>query len=68
MARNVSDAAILLDAVSGYDPNDIVTAGAFGRKPVSYTKFLDKNGLKGARIGLVLDSGIVAATRKCLLC
>lgn len=66
MARNVSDAAILLDAVSGYDPNDIVTAGSFGRKPVSYTKFLDKNGLKGARIGLVLDSSIVGSNQEVL--
>ncbi|TCM89113.1 Asp-tRNA(Asn)/Glu-tRNA(Gln) amidotransferase A subunit family amidase [Paenibacillus sp. BK033] len=66
MARTVSDAAILLDAVSGYDPNDIATAGSVGRKPVSYTKFLDKNGLKGARIGLVLDSSVVGSNQEVL--
>ncbi|SFE87283.1 Asp-tRNAAsn/Glu-tRNAGln amidotransferase A subunit [Paenibacillus catalpae] len=66
MARTVSDAAVLLDAVSGYDPNDIVTAGSFGKKPVSYTKYLDKNGLKGARIGLVLDSSVVGTNQEAL--
>ncbi|MCM3630219.1 amidase family protein [Paenibacillus glycanilyticus] len=66
MARTVADAAVLLDAVSGYDPNDIVTAGSFGKKPVSYTKFLDKNGLKGARIGLVLDSTVVGTNQETL--
>ncbi|WP_435168456.1 amidase family protein [Paenibacillus glycanilyticus] len=66
MARNVSDAAILLDAVSGYDPNDIATAGSVGRKPVSYTRFLDKNGLKGARIGLVMDSSVIGNNQEVL--
>lgn len=66
MARNVSDAAILLDAVSGYDPNDIATAGSVGRKPVSYTRFLDKNGLKGARIGLVMDSSVIGSNQEVL--
>jgi|GEM_PF-328963 Asp-tRNAAsn/Glu-tRNAGln amidotransferase A subunit and related amidases len=66
MARTVSDAAILLDAVSGYDPNDIATAGSIGRKPASYTRFLDKNGLKGARIGLVLDSSVSGSNQEVL--
>ncbi|NBD23130.1 amidase [Paenibacillus sp. T1] len=66
MARTVSDAAIMLDAVSGYDPNDIVTAGSVGKKPVSYTKYLDKNGLKGARIGLVMDSSVIGTNQEVL--
>ncbi|WP_274652652.1 amidase family protein [Paenibacillus humicola] len=58
MARTVSDAAIMLDAISGYDPHDIATAGSVGRKPASYTQYLVKDGLKGARIGLVLDTSV----------
>ncbi|SFJ14034.1 Asp-tRNAAsn/Glu-tRNAGln amidotransferase A subunit [Paenibacillus sp. UNC496MF] len=66
MARTVADAAILLDAVSGYDPNDIATAGSVGKKPASYTRYLDKNGLKGARIGLVLDSSVAGSNQEVL--
>lgn len=46
MARSVADAAIALDAVSGYDPNDLVTALSTGNIPKSYTDYLDKYGLK----------------------
>src|ERR1700676_3654265 len=35
MARTVKDAAILLDAIAGYDPNDSVTAYALGHIPAS---------------------------------
>ena len=40
----------------GYDPDDPVTAHGFGKAPVTYTTFLDKNGLKGARIGILRES------------
>jgi len=53
IARTVRDAAILLDAIAGYDPNDPVTAYSAGQVPLSYTAFLAKDGLKGARIGVV---------------
>ncbi|MCR8658616.1 amidase family protein [Paenibacillus endoradicis] len=59
MTRTVADAAIMLDAISGYDPNDIVTAGSVGKIPTSYTQYLDKDGLQGARIGLIVDSGVM---------
>jgi amidase len=53
MARTVQDAAILLGAMQGVDPEDDATK-ASGRKAYKdYTKFLDVNGLKGARIGVV---------------
>ncbi|CAM3586368.1 amidase family protein [Marinicrinis lubricantis] len=55
MARTVEDAAIILDAISGYDPSDIVTARSVGEIPVSYTDYLDKDGLNGARIGVIRD-------------
>lgn len=52
MARNVSDAAALLGIMVGKDKRDPVTiaAGRNGKK--DYTAFLDKDGLKGARIGV----------------
>jgi amidase len=53
MTRTVKDAAILLDAIAGYDPQDKVTAYAVGHIPVSYTSGLTLDGLKGARIGIV---------------
>ncbi|HEY2943724.1 MAG TPA: amidase [Vicinamibacteria bacterium] len=51
MTRTVRDAAILLAAVAGPDPQDPATADA-GRAPKDYTSFLDEAGLRGARIGV----------------
>ncbi len=56
MARSVSDLAKLLDIMVGYDPDDPVTARGVGQIPESFTKFLDVNGLKGARIGILRES------------
>ena len=56
MARSVEDLAKLLDAMVGYDPEDPVTAEGVGITPQSYTKFLDKTALKGARIGIIRES------------
>ena len=51
MARTVSDAAILLGVLVGHDKRDSITADSKkGEK--DYTKFLDKDGLRGARIGV----------------
>jgi amidase len=47
----VRDAAILLGAMVGIDPNDTVTAESKGKSMTDYTTFLDKNALKGKRIG-----------------
>ncbi|MBC7624203.1 MAG: amidase [Aeromicrobium sp.] len=52
MTRTVSDAAVLMTAIAGTDPKDGATAEANG-KMQDYTKFLDKDGLKGKRIGVV---------------
>jgi amidase len=52
MTRTVRDAAILLSALAGVDPRDSATAASAGRVSTDYTKFLDPNGLKGARIGV----------------
>jgi Asp-tRNA(Asn)/Glu-tRNA(Gln) amidotransferase A subunit family amidase len=55
MTRTVTDMAKLLDVMVGYDPDDPVTALGVGHVPDTYTKSLDKNGLKGARIGILRE-------------
>lgn len=52
MTRTVADAAILLGAMVGADPQDPATKGSRKRSVSNYTKFLDRDGLKGARIGV----------------
>jgi len=67
MTRTVADAAALLGAMAGADPDDPVTTRGVGAtrtgapavgadprvRPTDYSRFLDPNGLKGARIGVV---------------
>jgi len=55
IVRTVEDAARMLDVMAGYDPADSITAFSAGHIPRSYTSALDRNGLKGARIGLLTD-------------
>jgi Asp-tRNA(Asn)/Glu-tRNA(Gln) amidotransferase A subunit family amidase len=52
MTRTVTDAAKLLDIIAGYDPKDPVTAWSAGQVP-QYAAFLDSEGLKSARIGML---------------
>jgi amidase len=53
IARNVTDAAALLSAVSAPDPSDSVYLGAAGSSPPGhdYTASLKRNALQGAKIG-----------------
>jgi amidase len=63
MARTVTDAAILLGALTGIDSEDTVTLVNESKMFTDYTKFLDPNRLRGARIGIVhdeFDDGTVA--------
>jgi len=55
MARNVTDAACLLSYLTGVDTRDPATQKSIDRYPKDYTKYLDKNGLKGKRIGIARD-------------
>jgi amidase len=52
MCRTVEDAVRVLEAIAGYDLNDPITERSKGKVPENYTQFLDKDGLKGARIGV----------------
>jgi amidase len=53
ITRTVADAAVMLDVTAGYDPDDPVTALGVGKTPKTYTAFLDRTALKGARIGVL---------------
>ena len=53
MCRSVADAAILLGALAGADPDDPATEASRGKAPADYTVFLNRAGLRGARIGVV---------------
>ncbi|HUS11096.1 MAG TPA: amidase [Pyrinomonadaceae bacterium] len=52
MARTVSDAAVLLSALTGIDANDALTKISSGKSLKDYTQFLNKDGLRGARLGV----------------
>jgi amidase len=52
MCRTVRDAAILLGALTGVDPDDSATAASAGKSQTDYAQYCDPHGLKGARIGV----------------
>jgi amidase len=53
ICRTVADAAALLGALTGADPDDAATRAPARKAFADYTKFLDRDGLRGARIGVV---------------
>ena len=55
MARTVADAAAMLGALVGLDPLDSATQVSEGRSHEDYSRFLDPDALRGARIGLLRE-------------
>jgi amidase len=55
--RTVADAATVLGVLTGIDPRDAATRRSEGRSFADYTQFLDPDGLRGARIG-VMRNGV----------
>ncbi len=53
MARCVADAAIVLGVIAGLDPDDPATARSKGHLRGSYLRSLNRDGLKGARLGVL---------------
>jgi amidase len=53
IARTVADAVAVLDVIAHSDPADPVTADADAHRPPSYLAFLDPQGLRGKRIGVL---------------
>ena len=68
MARTVRDAAILLGALTGVDPRDDATKASAGRSRTDYTSALNRDGLRGARLGVARKryTGYSAETDKLL--
>jgi len=56
MGRSVYDCAVVLDAIAGYDPADLATQASIGKIPDRpYTSFITRDGLKGARVGVLRE-------------
>ena len=55
MARTVTDLAVLLDCMVGYDSADPVTAHGATVIPVNAAQRLDKGALNGARLGILRE-------------
>ncbi|HBI46657.1 MAG TPA: amidase [Planctomycetales bacterium] len=53
IGRTVRDVATMLSALAGVDPEDKATKECADKSFADYTRFLDADGLKGARIGVV---------------
>ncbi|MGC1522804.1 MAG: amidase, partial [Steroidobacteraceae bacterium] len=52
LARTVHDAAVLLGVMAGPDPADAASGAASGHFDSDYTRYLDPDGLRGARLGV----------------
>jgi Asp-tRNA(Asn)/Glu-tRNA(Gln) amidotransferase A subunit family amidase len=74
MTRTVEDAVAVFQVVAGYDPDDSATVEARGRELPRYAASLVRDGLRGARIGVLrqayerpsADSEVVAVFAKAL--
>jgi len=53
MARTVADAVAIFQVVAGYDPDDPITVAARTRSMPNYSASLVKDGLRGARLGVL---------------
>jgi amidase len=73
MARNVADAATVLQVVAGYDPDDPATVLMKDKEVPNYSASLVRDGLKGARVGILrqayeqrsgVDTGVIKVFAK----
>jgi amidase len=53
MVRTVEDATRVMEVMAGYDPQDPITKYSEGKTFANYRQFLDRDGLKGLRIGVL---------------
>jgi amidase len=57
MAHSVYDLCVTLDIIAGFDSGDLWTANSLGKMPMErYVSFIDKNGLRGARVGVMKEA------------
>jgi len=65
MCRTMRDAATILGALTGVDPEDSATTASRAKSYSDYTQFLNADGLRGARIGVLRKTfGFSAAVDK----
>jgi Asp-tRNA(Asn)/Glu-tRNA(Gln) amidotransferase A subunit family amidase len=62
MARTVADAVAVFQVVAGYDPDDSVTTASRDRPTPDYRNALRRDGLAGARIGVLTPAYLTATT------
>ncbi len=55
MSRTVEDATKVLEVIASYDSRDPLTENSKGKIPENYRQFLLKEGLMGARIGVLRE-------------
>lgn len=55
MCRTVEDATRVMEVMAGYDPTDSITAYSEGKALTNYHEYLEKDGLHGARIGVLRE-------------
>src|SRR5713226_2411348 len=69
LTRTVTDAAILLGVIAGYDPNDPATAECLfpGNCFSDYTQFLNARALRGARIAVYSPATPLAPNRQAVI-
>lgn len=56
LTRSVADAAALFDVCTGFDPADSASAEQVGKVPGTYTAYLKADGLRGKRLGLLINN------------
>lgn len=64
IGKSVKDAVVLFDVLVGYDSNDVETENARSYENIDYTNFLVKDGLKGMKIGVVVNEKVINNYRK----
>ncbi|MDH6181206.1 amidase [Microbacteriaceae bacterium SG_E_30_P1] len=56
IARTVTDLAFILNATTGTDPGELLTAQADAHRPEDWTEFLEVDALEGKRVGFIPSS------------
>jgi len=55
LTRTIEDAAKTFNIIAGYDEADPITHNTYANQKIDYTKFLNKNALKGVRLGVIRE-------------
>ncbi|KAF7552349.1 hypothetical protein G7Z17_g4394 [Cylindrodendrum hubeiense] len=64
LGKSTWDVAVALDIMAAEDPDDPYTLPVAPFRPKSYTKFLDSNGFKGLRVGVIREPFFDTSTKR----